>query len=232
MKTVFGHFTAAVVLALVGFAFWAVGHAERQIAETDQELLTLNFKPVESGAAALSSAIGLAGRTPVLGTELTADATHAKGLAAYWLARYQELEPRRDAAGSVIETNPQQLMLSANAAFRAAQAAKSDRATLVHVYEGIMTSYADVLRLDSSNIDAAYNYEYLVRLRDAAAKPALKGAKPATPPKTPTLHGVPGGPPQDINMGDFKIVVPKSMQEREQQEEVEPGGQTERPKRG
>ncbi len=204
MKTVFGHFTAAVLLALVGFAFWTVGHAERRIAETDQELLTLNFRPVESDAAALTSAIALAGRTPVLGSDLTAAAAHAKGLAGYWLARYQELEPKRDAAGSVVETDPRQLLLSADAAFRTAQAQKTDRETLVHAYEGIMTDYADVLRLDGSNIDAAYNYEYVVRLRDAAAKPAPKGAKEAAPPKTPTLHGVPGGPPQDINMGDFK----------------------------
>jgi hypothetical protein len=231
MRTAIGHLLAAIALAAVGFGLWTVGHAEQRLVETHRRLQTLQFQAIQSDATALDADLHTAERMPVLGQALRGDVGREEAIASYWLARYQELEPKRDAAGSIVEDNPQRLLLAANAAFRSAQAEKADRATLVHRYEALMTSYADVLRLDGSMVDAAYNYEYVVRLRDAAAKPGRPPAKEAKPPRTPTIHGLPGGPPEGVNMGDFKIVVPKSMEEREEQE-VEPGGEVTRPRRG
>ena len=42
--------------------------------------------------------------------------------------------------------------------------------------------YADVLRRDPNLLDAAFNYEYVVKLRDSVAK-GPKGLKPNAPPK-------------------------------------------------
>jgi hypothetical protein len=92
-----------------------------------------------------------------------------------------------------------------------------------------------VLRKDPSYTDAAYNYEFVARLRDTIAreKPAaraarekkLAAAKPEIAsvdlPAGPTIHGLPGGPPEGVPMSDFKTLSPMRYDEREEQ--MEPG---------
>ncbi len=230
MKTALGSLLIAIVLAVVGGALWTTGHAERRLIDTHQALLTLQFPAVEDDAPALDADLTTAARAPWLGPALRTDARQGQAVAGYWLARYQDLEPRKDAAGTIVETDPEILLLAANAAFRAARADQTDRATMVKRYEAVMTSYADVLRADPSLTDAAYNFEYVVRLRDVAARPGRKPPAEVAPP-TPTLHGRPGAPPKGIDMGDFKIVVPKRMEERED-EATQPGGEATRKRRG
>ena len=98
------------------------------------------------------------------------------------------------------------------------------------------SGHADVLRRDPSLTDAAYNYEYVARLRDTIAreKPATRAAREkklasaAKPeevsvdlPAGPTIHGLPGGPPEGVPMSDFKTLSPMRYDEREEQ--MEPG---------
>lgn len=230
MKTVVGHVVIALVLALAGSALWMAGQAERRLVDTHMALLTLQFPSVAAEAEDLVADISAAARAPWLGAALRADARENLRVAGYWMARYQDLDPDTDAAGTVIETDPQVLLLAANAAFRAAQADRADREALVRRYEAIMASYADVLRLDPTLADAAYNYEFVVRLRDAAARPGRRALE-TTPPPVPTMHGIAGAPPESINMGDFKIVVPKRMEEREE-EAQQPGGEAVRTRKG
>lgn len=230
MKTALGHLFVALVLALIGAALWTAGQAERRLIDTHMALLTLQFPSVAAEAEDLDADIATAARAPWLGAALRADAREGMRVAGYWMAQYQDLEPNKDAAGTVVETDPQVLLLAANAAFRAAQADKADRAVLVRRYEAVMTSYADVLRAAPSFSDAAYNYEFVVRLRDAAAKPGRRTAEKPAPP-VPTMHGRPGAPPEGVSMGDFKIVVPKRMEERED-EATQPGGEATRTRKG
>ena len=91
-------------------------------------------------------------------------------------------------------------------------------------------AYADVLRKAPTMTDAAFNYEYVVKLRDRVAKaPARRGPPPKAAPLEesvdlpigPTLHGNPGGPPDETPMGDFKTVTPMRYDEREEQ--MDPG---------
>jgi hypothetical protein len=230
MKTALGHLFVALVLALVGYGLWTVGQAQRRLIDTHMALLTLQFPSVTAESASLDDDLSMAGRAPWLGAALKADAREDQRVAGYWMAQYQDLDPRRDAAGTVVENDPEVLLLAANAAFRTAQADKAAREEMVHRYEAVMTSYADVLRLDPSLEDAAYNYEFIVRLRNEAAKPGRRPPERPAPP-VPTLHGRPGAPPEGVDMGEFKIVVPKRMEEREDEAE-QPGGQATRTRKG
>jgi hypothetical protein len=98
--------------------------------------------------------------------------------------------------------------------------------------DGVVQAYADVLRKSPDLSDAAYNYEYVVKLRDQIAKGPAKSARavpkpPAAPdfsvdlPVGPTIHGRPGGPPEGESMSDFKTVTPMRYDEREEQ--MDPG---------
>jgi hypothetical protein len=230
MKTALGHLFIALVLALVGGVFWTAGQAERRLIDTHMALLTLQFPSVAAEGDALDADLATAARAPWFGPALRADAREDVRVAGYWMAQYQDLDPSKDAAGTIVETDPQVLLLAANAAFRAAEADKAERAVMARRYEAVMTSYADVLRLDSTLTDAAYNYEYVVRLRDAAVRPGRRPPEKPAPP-IPTMHGRPGAPPEGVAMGDFKIVVPKRMEERED-EAQQPGGEAVRTRKG
>jgi hypothetical protein len=43
-------------------------------------------------------------------------------------------------------------------------------------------------------------------------------------PEGPTLHGKPGGPPPAVNMNQFKIVIPKRGEERNDAPDAGKGG--------
>src|SRR5204862_5788209 len=92
--------------------------------------------------------------------------------------------------------------------------------------------YTDLLKKNAGNADAAYNYEYIVRLRDTLSK-----ARPVAPgkledpnriaPKAPglvmagdlpegrTVHGDPGAPPPNTDMTQFKMHIPIRPDERQ-----------------
>ena len=98
--------------------------------------------------------------------------------------------------------------------------------------DGAMKTYTELLKRDPDNVDAAYNFELMVRLRDAASK-----AKPAAPskredparalqkptgvamagdlPEGRTVHGEPGAPPPNTDMTQFKMHIPVRPDERQ-----------------
>jgi len=136
----------------------------------------------------------------------------------------------------ITETDPELLLLGANAEFRASQHA-SDRGETLRRLDRAVKTYGDVLRTQSTP-DVAYNYEYVVRLRETAARGrqaplrsgdtrmAQKTAAEAASdlPTGPTLHGYPGGPPKGTDMSQFKIVIPKRGEERKDNPEAGKGG--------
>ena len=81
----------------------------------------------------------------------------------------------------VTETDPAILFLSANAGFRASQAA-TDRGDVVRRLDNVVKSYGEVLKAEAGAcgtdtdacetraMDAAYNYEYAIRAREAMVR--------------------------------------------------------------
>ena len=113
---------------------------------------------------------------PMLGKAAEVDARDARAAAGYWRADYAAIAPQHDANGVVTETNPAIPLLTANAAFRATQAT-SDRLDTVRRLETVIKGYSEVLKApacgagdracDGRAADAAFNYEYAIRNRDA-----------------------------------------------------------------
>ncbi|HEV3140918.1 MAG TPA: aspartate--tRNA ligase [Vicinamibacterales bacterium] len=173
-----------------------------------------------------------------LGAAATADLRDVRATADYWRGGYTAITPQRDANGAVTESDPQMLLLAANAAFRGGQA-ETDRASALRRVDAVIKNYADVLRSNPGHMDAAYNYEYAIRVRElinkskagAPAKPGAAARAAAKPvdvtgdlPSGPTLHGRPGGPPPSSDMSQFKIVIPKRGDERKENPEAGKGG--------
>jgi hypothetical protein len=226
----------AAVLALAGAAFYIAGHADRRVAELHQQLATLQYSTAAETGGDLEGSLDLERRVPVVGPQAAADVHAAATTARYWQSNYTAVQPQKDANGTVTESDPAVLLISANAAFRASQAA-ADRADTLRRLDAAVKSYSDALRANGQQIDTAYNYEYAVRVRDAlgkakpgapakaAAKQAQAPAESSDLPSGPTLHGRPGAPPTKTEMSQFKIVIPKRGDERKDNPEAGKGGQ-------
>jgi hypothetical protein len=157
---------------------------------------------------------------------VTSATRDARATAEYWLGRYDTLVLERDAGGAPIEHDPELLLLAANAAYRATKLDGVDRDTAVERLEMLVRNYADVLKSDPGNrilIDAAYNYELTARTRDALERLRANAALPPVPPPPPSsIHGRQGGPPKNADKNQFRVVIPKRSDERNQDPE---GGQ-------
>jgi len=254
MKSVVAPLILAIVLALAGAAFYIGGQTERRLADIHSQLATLQYSSVTADSEEAEQHLGIAKRVPQVGAAATTDLRDVRATADYWRGGYTAIaqpvpapaaaSPARngDASGAANGTDPQLLLLSANAAFRGSQM-EADRATALRRVDAVVKNYADVLRSNPGSQDAAYNFEYAIRVRETlakakpgpAAKPATQGAAaraasaaaPTAPgdlPSGPTLHGRPGGPPPASDMSQFKIVIPKRGDERKENPEAGKGG--------
>jgi hypothetical protein len=139
--------------------------------------------------------------------DLAANDERMRPTAEYWRGNY-----------SVVSADADPL-LAANAAYRAALAPGGPAAAVVTRLDGVIKQYADVVRNDSTNEQATYNYEFAIRLRAAiaargAALPPVAEDSGATP------HGVIGGPPAGRDQRQFKMMVPMRPDERQEAEEA------------
>ena len=231
MKSVVIPAVLAVVLAIAGTAFWTMGKAEQRLADAHKELVMLQYANAGAASDAAIAEPPLIERVGGLGRDEIVDARHVKSTADYWQAAYAALEPKRDAGGSIAETDPEVLLLAANASFRASQG-ETDRNVALRRLDAVVKNYAEVLK-HGQVADAAYNYEYAIRLRDALTKARPTGKLAAAKdtrqeesdlPAGPTLHGHPGGPPAKTDMAQFKIVIPKRGEERKDDPQAGKGG--------
>jgi len=247
MKSAVGPLLAAILLALVGAGFWIAGQTENRLADVHKQLAMLRYADAADEGSSVEESLGIERRVPLVGHAVEADARDVRASAGYWQTDYAAVAPRKDANGVVTETDPGILLLSANAAFRASQTA-GDRLNTVRKLDDVVRSYGEVLKAqgkgcdadlrtcDAHAIDAAFNYEYAIRTREALTKSrqpaaAKKDTRIAAKsieddlPAGPTIHGRPGGPPPATDMNQFKIVIPKRGEERKDAPDAGKGGQ-------
>ena len=241
MKSIFTPLALAVLLLIAGVAAWTLGQAQERMARVETQVATMDYGAVADDDGELDRFLVSATRVPRFGEEMAHAAKSDRATAAYWLGRYEGLALERDAGGALIERDPRLLLLAANAAFRASRLDTVDRDTALERLDVIVGNYADVLKSgpvsgggnasDASTgsdvteilADAAYNYELAARMRTTLER-ARPGAKPEPKPMTPpsTIHGREGGPPKNADVNEFRIVIPKRSDERDQNPE---GGQ-------
>ena len=136
-----------------------------------------------------------------------ADVAETSSAASYWQGDY----------GSVpASVDP---LLAANAAYRAAVAPGGTAKDVVTRLDDVVKRYAEVLRTDPANEDAAFNYEFVVRYRSAIAARGLALA-PEDADAELTPHGRAGAPPKGSDQRQFKMLVPMRPDERREAEEA------------
>ena len=142
-----------------------------------------------------------------------ADAKTLSATSAYWQGDYEH-----------VAANPNAKLLAANAAYRTVRQDGGDWQAVVGRLDAVVKSYADILREEPDNAEAAFNYEYVVRLRAVLAARQQTIAPFDATASGNTLHGFEGAPPEDSDMKKFKMIVPMRPDERLEAEKAGKGG--------
>jgi hypothetical protein len=228
MKNVAVGIVLALALFVAGAASWSRARLTREVAEAHRRLATLHYDVDDHiGTSTLWS------RLPWPAGSSENDVRRHRATVSYWLSRYDSLTDLTLATGGQALTDPQTLFVAANASWRAIPPPTANRKATIDRLDGVIQAYADVLRRDPSAADAAFNYEFVSKVRDTLAKaPPTRGPvkeKKAEKPENVsldlpaglTVHGRPGGPPEGTDMSDFKTISPMRYDEREEQ--MDPG---------
>jgi hypothetical protein len=228
MTSLFGRIVLIALFVVAAMAMLAESRRAGAAADLHQRLLTLDDAedlPMDEST------------DPWWRMGPLADASRSsqsdRAIMAYWQPDYRSLvdpEGLAELGGPRATTQPDVLFLAANAAFRSVPTRDVERALTVERLDRVIDQYGDVLRLAPGHADAAYNFEYVTRVRDQIARGRPGRTSPAPPlmppvespdlPTGTTVHGRPGGPPPEIPGNDFRTLAPMPYDERE---ESDPG---------
>jgi len=230
MRTVITRMLIAVVLAVAAWLSWSESKLAARVADAKQDIATLNHDHLD----ALTPQSALSDYLPGDRRHLSDDVRVAKATVAYWLGRYGAVAA--DTADG--QADAAILLTAANAAYREAQRDPAAGPAAVQRLDGVLQAYASAMKASPKNLEAAYNYEYVARIRDQVARspqgriakspaadgPVMGGDLPAGA----TIHGGPGAPPPDAKMEELQMIAPMEYGDREAQPEATPGAKRER----
>lgn len=207
-STWLGQALIAILLVAAGAILWRSSEYERRLAAAERDLVTLKYEDAAIAAAQPSGR--LAGLMPM--SAAPQDAKALASTAGYWRGDYDK----------AIE-NPDAKLLAANAQFRKIREQGGSWQAVVGRMDSLVKQYAEILRENPNNTEAAFNYEYVVRLRAVFA-----ARKTVVPPFSAkgnglTVHGFPGAPPEEADMKKFKMIVPMRPDERLEAEKAGKG---------
>jgi len=218
MKTVVRYLFTAVFLALVGITIFAGAVIQRQVAEGQRHVATLDLNRAAQVLDALSEQLRFTEPIPWLLRDTRREIESRRAAVRYWRREYGALVTAYPDVGEpgIRENRTLQLTL-ANAYVRSGEAtANGDRRVLLGELDRAINVHLQVLQNTDGDRHAAFNYEYLIRLRNNLAGGA---ETPDRGPRTPL--GRPGNTEEmdmeDIN--EMKVYVPTDMLDREASDE-------------
>jgi hypothetical protein len=239
----------AALLIAVAMMLWFASRLAADLAAGHERIATFrDTAPSDDSASARPW-------TRWVRTTLDGESIHDVSTRNYWHRLY---EPLTDVARSREHDDSASLLIAANATFRQMQREARGRTLTVDELDRALQAYAGVLKNGGFDRDAAWNYEYIARLRDVAAKEKPAGrqagarAGTASPvpgdtvrstmgpqvapdtggglPNGPTVHGRPGAHPPSTKGEEFEVITPMDYGDREAQPEPTPG--VKRPRKG
>lgn len=228
MKGVAGYLLGAVVLAVIGAVLLGSGLFEREMAQAQRNLATLNYDAPEAAYDNAERYFEYGSRLPWIGNGPLNDVRAKKAAVRYWQHRYAMIVPAQaDPVNAVAPDNVELQLIVANAVYRTGQAQARDKQELLQALNEGMNSYLTVLKNAPRNEDAAYNYEYLVRLRDDFDKGKRKLTAPSGESSDQSSpHGRAGSPPPGTKTDNFRVHIPLDSREQEQEKSGEAAGKS------
>ncbi len=208
-STWFAQAIIALLLVAAGAILWRSSESERRLAAAERDLVTLRY---DSAATAAAQPGGRLANLMPGAVRTAADAKNVETTAGYWQGNFDAVADDVDAK-----------LLAANAAYRNMRKAGGSWQAVVGRMDTLVKQYAEILRDDPSNTEAAFNYEYIVRLRQVIAARKQPVAPFDAMDGGLSIHGFAGAPPEASDMKKFKMIVPMRPDERLEAEKAGKG---------
>lgn len=234
MKSISGYVVMAIVLAALGAVVLAGGRLEHRIAGAEESLAALDFVETAAAYDALDQSVALARYVPWMAGDALNRIRARRAAVRYWSGDYESLIASTRDAVEGEATDVDVLFIAANATYRLGASPAADAQSLLRSIDAARGAYQVVLRESAGHADAAFNYEFLGRLRDEVAKGrgrvAASQTAGALAPAPQTMHGREGAPPPGRSLEDFNVYVPEEPDE--QGKGKEPGPEEMRRRKG
>ena len=218
MRTFTRLLVVALGLAVVAAVIFLGAGVQRLIAEGQRDVATLNLNRAARVFDEVEEKLRFSERVPWLLRATRHEVESRRAAVRYWRREYGSLVAEYPDVGQPdIRDNLSLQLTLASAYVRAGEAtANGDRDVMLGELDRAINVYLQVLQNTAGNRDAAFNYEYLVRLRDEIA---AGGDVPSVRPPSPL--GRPGDNEEmDMeDMNDSKVYVPTDMLNREASDE-------------
>lgn len=199
-----------VIASLVSLA---IGLFERGVIRAERSIATRDYREAEGRLRTIERVFAVGSYLPWVGRD-PLDALRARQAQLdYWQQEYGGLVARKAAADETAASHAADLQLVvAHAIYRTGQSLAKDRQAALQALDASVKAYADVLRHATHPADAAYNYEFLLRLRESVDK----GRKPPLPTTRDDPEGRGGSPVMEevSEAPSFRTYQPLESEER------------------
>ena len=213
MRSTIAFAIGALVLGLFGFAFLGVARLAGRMADAAERLSTLQYAAAQESLAEAEPYANRARFVPWLGSDARQEIRARQAAIQYWEREYDTVLPAgAEPVAAVDEENVELQLVVANSAYRVNQTQFKDKQSTIKALEETAAGYLTVLKNNTWHPDAAFNYEYIIRLRDAAAK----GSQPPPPQKNEeeSDNGESGAPTPATSQEGFQIYIPLEQGEK------------------
>ena len=212
MKSVTAYLVAALVFLAAGIAGLTASRLERTLADVQERTSTQQYRLAQESLADADGYLRYARWVPGVGEQTTREIRARQAALLYWQGDFAKVLPAQaEPVAAVDESNVELQLVVANAAFRAGLKGVTERAAALQALNEIANGYMTVLKNNTWHEEAAYNYEYVIRLRDEIAK----GRRPPSDQVTQDMElGSRGAPADATTTKGFQIYIPLQGDEK------------------
>lgn len=216
MKTIVGYLIGALVLGGIGALCLNASRLARALADTERDLVVLDYSTADATFEQAERYYGYASLLPWVGNGPVNDVRARWAAVKYWQGRYDEIVPdETEPVAAIAVDNVKLQEVVANAVHRTGQKDWADEDAMLEALNRSINAYLTVLRNAPDDEEAAFNYEYLIRLRGQVEAGKAEVGVPEGEEDGPL--GQEGGPsPEQGNVDEFKIYIPLESEELEE----------------
>lgn len=237
MRKIFQYLAVVILFFLLSAGSAVYGLYERDTAKAIEATSVLDYQTAEDIYGVIGDSLSYVNKIPFVFDWWHNEIAIKKSETEYWQKNYANLVNLGELGDSEIET-VQLLFVKGNAEYRNIELEK-DRRLVIEGIERALNNYTQAIKNDSNHFDGAFNYEYLLRLRDQVAsgkrplplkgdqpqKGQQKGQEPSKSGDQPGqgMHGQEGTQAQDSAETKIKIHIPIDSDEAKEKGGTEAG---------
>jgi hypothetical protein len=237
MKNIVGAAIAMVLSFVLALAALGIGLYHREIARAEEALATFEAAQADRIYERLEKTLETGRPIPWIFETARADLQVRRSRLSYWRRDYAAILGEKAATGENETLSPELRFIRANARYRA-MAGEQSREKVIRDLGLSIRDYARTVEAAPTFTDAAFNYEFLLMLRDDIAsgrRPGpfrQRGAQGLQPDQMKGVYGEEGAEPSSKTPQKMKVLVPREGDEPLEKRGPQPGKGSATKKRG